>query len=439
MKLGPILHRLLVNRWLGWLLVLPLAAMIVLTTLQYRKIEAESGAELGKAGSMLIADAAVSDARILNDYEDFYVVGRLFREGDIVRAYDNDYLTASQQRFTGSTTFMPWAYPPPLTAMMPVLPMLGLAWSYLLFMATTLALYLWTLSRFGWERAGAGLLAVYPALVLCIRLGQNGLLTGSLIGLTLLGLMHRRNGAGVPLGLMVIKPHLALGPSLLALLQRRWAVLAIAAVTVALTCALATGVLGIGVWSAFLAGVKDAGGYLREGLYPLYRMSSVYAGVRSFGFPPEKAMAIHILVAVAALGLLALGWSRGLPANRLMALAAFVTLFVSPYNYDYDLACLAAAVMLVLPELLARARWGEVIAFYALAWIGTGSGLAQHFRAVLLAGTTQHPHGSSLNWSLQAAGLLLAGAYVALILRRRPSFSAVGSTAGQGRLARGIA
>jgi hypothetical protein len=82
-------------------------------------------------------------------------------------------------------------------------------------------------------------------------------------------------------------------------------------------------------------------------------------------------------------------------------------------------------VSLILPELLARAHEWELIAFYVLSWIGTGAGLVQHFNAVLIAGTTVHAHGSPLNWSFQAIGLLLAAGLVCIVLRRGQSLSIV--------------
>ena len=69
------------------------------------------------------------------------------------------------------------------------------------------------------------------------------------------------------------------------------------------------------------------------------------------------------------------------------------------------------------------------MAFYVLAWIGTGAGLVQHFNAVLVAGTTEHPHGSPLNWSFQAAGLIAAAVLVATILTRRQTMAVVGAVA----------
>lgn len=417
----PWYRKLLENRWLGGLLIALLGGLIILTAKQYQKIEAAGSAGQERRGSMLVADKSVTDTRILNDYEDFYVVGRLYREGDILAAYRNDYLMAAQKRFTGAQTFMPWAYPPQITALVPLLPKLGLGLSYLLFAGGTLALFFAVLSRFGANHAGAGLLAVFPALVLNARLGQNGFLTAALIGLFLLVFRKRNDAAGIPLGLMVIKPHLGVAIGLLALLDRRWKVLAIAIAVVVITSLGATLVLGVGVWPAFFGGVGDAGGYLRAGLYPLYRMSSVYAGVRSFDLPADSAFVVHIAVALVVLVLVTAAFLRRWPANRLMALAAVATVFISPYNYDYDYAVLAIAVSLVLPELLDRIRFAELAAFYALCWIGSGAGLAQHFHAVLLARTTEHPHGSSLNWSFQAIGVIAASALAAFVLRRTPT------------------
>lgn len=411
-------HRCLLNRAAGLLLLVPLVAIIVLTALQYHRIEQSHALGERPAGSMLVSDEAVASQRILNDYDDFYVVGRLHREGEILRAYDNDYLLAAQQRFTGAQTFMPWAYPPQLTALVPLLPMLGMGWSFLIFMSGTLALYFAVLRSLNARAVGAAMLAVYPALLLDARLGQNGFLTAALIGLFLRAFLARRDLAGVPLGLMAIKPHLAITIGFLALLERRWRTLAIGITVVVLTSVAATAVLGTAVWPAFLSGARDAGAYLREGLYPLYRMSSAYAGVRSFGSSPGLAMAVHVVVAVAAIALLALAWRRGVAANRLAALAATTAIFVSPYNYDYDLACLAVALALVADELFTRMNLPQLFVFYALAWIGSGWGLFQHLRAVLIVGTTAHPHGTSLNWSLQGAFVLLAALYATSILRR---------------------
>jgi hypothetical protein len=367
---------------------------------------------------MLVAGQAVAQQRILNDFDDFYVVGQLYHDGSIVRAYDNDYLLQSQQRLTGAQTFMPWAYFPQLTALVPLLPIVGMGWSYLIFTGGTLALYVLVLRRVNAAAMGAGLLAVYPALLLDARLGQNGFLTSSLIGLFVLSHLARRSAAGVPLGILVLKPHLAVGIGMVTLLDRRWMAALMAATIIVASSFAASIVLGWGVWLTFFRALGEASGFLKAGAYPLYRMASVYAAVRSFDVPATVALAVHAGGAIAAIGILVGGWLRGLAPARLAALSVITGLFVSPYLYDYDLACLAVALGLIASDLFRRMRLAQLVVFYGLAWLGSGWGLLQHFNAVVFSGTTSHPHGSALNWSLQALGTLSAGLYASYVLSR---------------------
>ena len=427
MALAPknFFQKMLINRWLLWILAAPLFVLLVITTFQYSQIEREYEGKAVRTGSLLVSHETLNKARVLNDFEAFYIVGRLYREGDILKAYNNEYLLQSQERFTSTTTFMPWAYPPYLTALTPLLPLFGLPVSYFLFTFTSMIIYFFVALYFRGEVAGGMILAVYPALVLNVRLGQNGFLTGALVGLFLFLFIERRRGAGLPLGMMAIKPHLGIALGLVALLNRQWRALLIACVSVAAASAAATLALGAGVWPAFFFGVRDAGGYLEHGLYPLYRMSSVYAGVRSFGALPEVAMVVHAAVAIISLSALTIAALSKLPVSRLAALAATVTVLISPYNYDYDLACLGFALGLVLRDLLARLSFLETIGFYICAWVATGSGLAQHFAAVLFAGTTEHPHGSPLNWSFQSAGIVVCLLWAIAALKREPRPSAV--------------
>ena len=54
---------------------------------------------------------------------------------------------------------------------------------------------------------------LFPAMAITIGCGQNGFLTGALIGLVCLNVERRQLLAGLALGAMVIKPHLRLPPA----------------------------------------------------------------------------------------------------------------------------------------------------------------------------------------------------------------------------------
>jgi hypothetical protein len=193
------------------------------------------------------APELLGKAKELTDFDAFNISGRLALEGKADQAYSAQLLFEAQKRMIGQSAFMPWTYPPQFTviAMGLAIPPVGLA--YCLFTGLTLALYVLVLSRIAGPLLPGVVVAMLMTFVILIRTGQNGFLTGALIGWFLLAFEQRKASAGVPLGLMVIKPHLAAGIALLGLLGKRFAALAIAAVVVVATSILAAAILGSGI------------------------------------------------------------------------------------------------------------------------------------------------------------------------------------------------
>jgi hypothetical protein len=357
----------------------------------------------------------------LNDFGAFSISGQLALEGKADQAYSAQRLFEAQKRAVGRAEFMPWTYPPQFTvvAMGLALPPVGMA--YVLFTGLTLALYILVLWRIAGPLLPGVVIAMLMTFVLLIRTGQNGFLTGALIGWFLLAFDRGKASAGIPLGLMVIKPHLAAGSALLALLGKRIAALAIAAAVVIVSSLLATAILGVGIWAAFLNAVRESTALLEGGHYPLFRMTSIYASVRSFGFDAGTAMGVHALGAViAVLGIVGL-WVRTTDSRLIMAGTMVGSLFISPYNYDYDLAILGLAIAYVLPDLLARARAWETVLLCGLTWLITGWGILIY--SIVMSGGRTDPSGignDTVYWSLPAIGLILLTIAAAGILRRAP-------------------
>jgi len=357
----------------------------------------------------------------LNDFDAFAISGRLALEGKAEETYSTQLLFEAQKRLIGRAEYMPWTYPPQFTAvaMALALPPVGLA--YILFTGLTLALYVLVLSRIAGPLLPGVVIAMLMTFVLLIRTGQNGFLTGALVGWFLLAFDKRRASAGIPLGLMVIKPHLAVGSALLALLGKRMAVLAIAAAMVIVTSLLATAILGIGIWTAFLNAVRESTALLEAGNYPLFRMTSIYACVRSFGFDADAALAVHAIGAVIAVASIVGLWFKATDIRLVMAGTMVGSLFISPYNYDYDLALLGLAIAYVLPDLLARARAWENVLLCGLTWLTTGWGILIY--SIVIAGGRADPSGignDTVYWSFPAIGLILLVIAAARILQRHP-------------------
>lgn len=346
---------------------------------------------------------------VLVDFDVFYIAGQLVWRDAIQQAYHFATMLQWQKSFSGSNAFMPWTYPPQFDLLLAPLALLPLGLAYSVFTVGTLAAYLATLKRIAAENFVPVLILLGPVIAITIRCGQNGFLTGALIGLTCLGLQAGRPLAGLPLGLMVIKPHLAVAFAVYTLVNRRWGTVLVAAVTVAATTALTTLLLGPAVWTAFLDGVKEARVFLERGFYPLFRMISVYAVVRSFGLSALVAITAQFLVAILALGVVVLA-SFQLSRRQSLGVTAIATLLISPYAYDYDLLTLGIGLGLLLPDLAGLGTERERLALYALSlFIGVFS-LAQ----ISLESTSDKVIGEDTHLSLSGLALV---AILALICR----------------------
>jgi hypothetical protein len=357
----------------------------------------------------------------LIDFNDFHVVARMVAAGRAAQAYDWPLLQAEQLAQTGAWAFMPWAYPPPFTLLMGGFGVLPIWAAYFLFSAATWLLFQSALLRLCGNASVPALLIVMPALLINAYCGQNGFLTGGLIGWSLVGLRERTSRGGWPLGLMIIKPHLAAGVGLLALLGQRWATVARAASSAVGLCLLSTAVLGPAIWIAARNGAAVSSEALWSGQFPLERMTSVFAAMHRFGVAPPLAMAIHLVFALCGVFLLIAAVMRKVERDLLLALGAAVTLIIGPYNYDYDMVTLAFAVGLVLPRFLARARVAEAILLVLLSWIGLSNylwvGLRQIWYGVPKIEASMHL------WTISPLALIAMAALVTSVLRRRSAAS----------------
>lgn len=355
---------------------------------------------------------------VLVDFDAFYIVGQMVAEGRVADAYDVAIMSERQRALVGHEGFMPWTYPPPFDLLVAPLALLPRGLAFALFTGGTLAFYLWVLARLaGTAGLGVVLLVLTPPIFVTVTIGQNAFLTGGLMGLFCLASLRGRVWAGVPLGLLVIKPHLGVGLGVQALASARWPVVALAATVAALACGLATLALGPGIWAAFLTGVDSAGDALATGFYPLFRMISVYALAHTLGLPPALASVLQGAVALAAMALIVVAVRRSVPTHQTLALACFTSALVSPYLYDYDMALAGVGVALILGDVTARSSLPERLLLLALAWVAGGWG---SYHAIASAELAWEDRAANARATLAygAAAYLIALAILWRILRR---------------------
>ncbi|WFU38813.1 glycosyltransferase family 87 protein [Bradyrhizobium sp. CB82] len=326
--------------------------------------------------------------RGLLDFDAFYIVAQRVWLGDPAQAYRFDRLVQMQMDASGGKfSFMPWTYPPQFDLLVAPLALVPVGTAYFLFSAATLGFYLLTLRAVAKSYFALVVILLSPALLINLMCGQNGFLTGGLIGLACLTIERRQVAAGLSLGAMIIKPHLAIAFAVYALLARRWITVITATTVILSSSILCTLLLGPQIWSAFLGSVNDSATYLGRGAYPLFRMISVYAMLRTAGFSASLAFLSQVVVAVFALSIVARAIYRRLPAHWCLGLAAVASVLISPYAYDYDLTILGVGMALLLPDLTRLASARERAAIYSMTLLAGSYTWFQILRACVQYGT----------------------------------------------------
>ncbi len=121
---------------------------------------------------------------------------------------------------------MPWTYPPQFSLLMAPFALIPVGFAYLLFAASTLTLYLAVLRRIaGKPVRSCASSSSFPTIGITLACGQNGFAHGCADRAW--SAFSSRSGpsvAGAALGLMIIKPHLAIAFAVYAVLRRSWVV-----------------------------------------------------------------------------------------------------------------------------------------------------------------------------------------------------------------------
>jgi hypothetical protein len=325
--------------------------------------------------------------RELADFDAFHIAAQRVWLGDLDQVYHFKALLKMQvDAAGGATSFMPWTYPPQYGLLLAPLAFLPVGVGYLLFMTATLAIYLVTLRAIAGANFAQVLVILFPALAITIGCGQNGFLTGAMIGLVCLNVERRQLLAGLALGAMVIKPHLAIAVGLYLLATRRWVALATAAAIVLASSLLCTLLFGWQIWDAWLGAIRESASYLEQGFYPLFRMISAYAALYKVGLPASAAFWGQATVAGLALFTVLLAVVRGVSSTFALGIAAMVSVMISPYAYDYDLPMLGIGLALILPDLARTARRRERSVIYGLILLAGAYGLVQSARLAIQFG-----------------------------------------------------
>lgn len=294
------------------------------------------------------------------DFTSFWAAGKLTLAGDAKAAFDIAVHNQVQAAIVDFDGLMPFAYPPPFLLVVTPFALLPYAVAVIAWVALTYAFYIAAMRQFA--PAATWTAAAFPPVLVNGIIAQNGLLTGGMFisGMALLKQYPLR--AGLMLGCLVIKPHLAVLFPLALAAGGHWRAFAGAAASSVGLLLAALMVFGFEVYQAFLEQMPLFSSIAAQGLVGWHKMASVYASLRLAGAAPEAAWSAHILVA--AIGALAVGlvWRSSAELDAKAAMLGAASVLVSPYIYLYD------TVLLVLPFVW-LARNGEDHRVLAALWV----------------------------------------------------------------------
>jgi hypothetical protein len=276
-----------------------------------------------------------------SDFLAFWSAGKLAVAGKAAAAYDPAQL-AKVQATVGRRDVFAFVNPPPLLLAIWPLGLLDYPAAWAAWIAATYALWLAATRRLHPELSWP--IAAYPGALVAAWHAQTGFLT-SAIQAGAAGLLRKRPFvAGLLVGALVIKPHLALLFPVALLAGRHWRAIAGAVVSVVGLLALSWLVFGTATMLAYPKSWA-ASEYLLTTSSDVFflRQVTVYAMVR-VELSNQIGLVVQALVTLAMAVLTWRAWAQPVPIEGKLALLFAATPLATPYLFSYDLPFLVLPV-----------------------------------------------------------------------------------------------
>lgn len=297
--------------------------------------------------------------RVGADFSVFWTASYLMLHGSPAQAYDfSAFSRLSAARFDTLRhgAFAPWLYPPTYLLLVTPLALLPFALAYPLFVALgvgVLGCAAWRVAGLGAvagaSRAGALALVAAPCVFVTATLGQNAFLTASCAALAVYWTERRPLWAGLCIGLLSVKPQMALLFPFVLIAARAWRTLAWAALASVAFVALSVLVCGAESLRLFVASAGLARSIVLEHGVVFWLVSPTpFAALRLAGVPLNAAYAAHAGVAAIAIAAACVAWAGTRDVRVRAAVLTVATLIANPYVWHYELAWLAVAIACML-------------------------------------------------------------------------------------------
>jgi hypothetical protein len=296
------------------------------------------------------------DALWGRDFVNVYTSGTLVLQGRLDLLYDpTAYQAFQDELFGGGLRYHLFSYPPVALLYGWLFALLPYPLALLLWVAGTGALFVLAARPYLRDAGLPAWIAIAaPASLVNIWAGHYGFVIGALWLAAWHLLARRPVAAGILVGLMVVKPHLAVLMPIVLLWRREWTAFAAAAATVLALVGLSAALFGPELWLVYVTEVAAAHAAMVDdvGTFFLLLMPTLTPALAMLGVPILAATAVQAIVGIAAIVLLL----RHMPRDdRRAGLAtATATFLVLPYGFAYDMTVAGLAGLILLRESLGR-------------------------------------------------------------------------------------
>ena len=281
-----------------------------------------------------------------NDFAAFWFAARMTLQRPATDAYDLVGMTQFQHAIWPQLEGMyAWVYPPSFLLLVLGFGLMPYIAAYVTWTAATLFAYLAGLWQNVRDRTSWWLIAAFPGLWLGLGQGQNQFLTAAL-GALGLGLLRKHPvWAGVCIGLLAIKLHLALLFPVALLAARAWRTILAAAVTAITVTLVPAAILGWGTLVAWRDSMSWVATAIELKQLPVWMFPAPFPWLLSLGVPTVLAWIVQGAISLLAALIVYRLWrplakgvgSLALPGSALV----LATFLATPYYAMYDLTWLA--------------------------------------------------------------------------------------------------
>lgn len=288
------------------------------------------------------------------DHIAFWTAARAALDGAWIEAYDTERFNALlHANGTAIEEFgLTWQYPPHAALVLAPFGLMPYALSWVVWSTLSVGLFASALHRAGqtpW--LDVALVVLSPVMFQVIITGQTGAFFGAALICALMLPDRRPVVAGICAGLLTMKPQLGLLLPFAYVAGGHYRTFGIAAATAGALVIVSTLWLGPEAWQTFVGALLGVGEGVAEARYPLEKMVTVFAALRTGDVPASIAFGVQTAAFLAVAALTVRVWRSAATGLARASITACLIFLTTPYAYYYDLAVLALPFLYIVSQM----------------------------------------------------------------------------------------